>query len=72
MAIYTWKCKNCGHEKDIENPISKSDIPPDTKCEECGVHDNNKQLWQKIIKSTTFILSGGGWYKDGYQKKGGN
>jgi putative FmdB family regulatory protein len=69
MAIYVWKCKKCDHEQEVERKISESDWPP-TECEECGT--KSYQMWEKIIQPTNFKLQGGGWFKDSYQKPGGN
>ena len=73
MAIYVWKCEVCDNEQEVERPVSESNIPPN-QCDKCLQSDHNlyinrKPNWTKLIKSTSFILGGGGWYKDGYQKE---
>jgi predicted nucleic acid-binding Zn ribbon protein len=76
--IYIWKCEVCGNEQPVSRRIKEHNVPPD-KCEECGhsnktirdsleLEDYNKS-WTKIITPTNFTLQGGGWFKDGYNKK---
>ena len=70
MATYVWKCQDCGHEQEVERPITESDVPPE-RCEGCGQdkgHLPYGRFWQKLIQRTSFTLQGGGWYKDSYQK----
>lgn len=67
MAIYVWECQNCGHEQEVERKMVESDIPPGI-CDGCQINPNHHHLWKKVIKTTSFVLNGGGWYKDGYQK----
>ena len=62
MPIYNYECKKCGNKKEILwTSIPKKDII--VLCNKC-----NKNMI-KTISNTTFVLKGGGWYSDGYQKK---
>ena len=60
MPIYEYKCSKCDNtiEKWNKDLFDKDEICP--KC---------KNKMKKIISSSTFILKGGGWYSDGYNKK---
>ena len=58
MPFYEYKCKECKTEKE---EFQDYDTPP-PKCEKC-----EKEMVRQISKPS-FILKGGGWYKDGYQK----
>jgi putative FmdB family regulatory protein len=59
MPLYDFKCISCDHIFEVVQKYS-DDAP---FCETC-----NKKT-KKIISSTTFILKGDGWYKDGYCSK---
>lgn len=63
MPIYEYACPDCGHKFD---EIQKFSDDPITVCPKCG-HTNVK----KLISQTSFILKGGGWYKDHYGLKPG-
>ena len=59
MPIYEYECSgDCGVIEEIQN-ISDE---PLTKCPKCG------SPCKRLISKTDFVLLGGGWYKDGYQK----
>lgn len=55
--IYDLKCKTCGKEWTVNQTIND----PNPDCE-CGGKT------EKLISSSTFILKGKGWAKDGYAK----
>lgn len=57
MPMYEYVCKEC--KKVVEELKNYDDPPP--KCEKC------KKEMKRLISKTSFILKGGGWYKDGYQ-----
>ena len=57
MAIYEFKCNECGHQFEVMQKVS--DPNPD-KCPECGHPDP-----QKLISSGAFLLMGYGWTKNG-------
>lgn len=59
MPLYDFKCSKCEHVFEL---IQKY-LDPHPHCEKCG------EPTIKIISNTTFILKGGGWYKDGYSSE---
>ncbi len=59
MPIYEYKCKECKKEFEVIKSITECSLE---KCPIC------KQLTQRHISSTSFLLRGGGWEKDGYNK----
>jgi len=64
MPIYEYGCEQCGHTFELLQKVS--DDPPGT-CPSCGKDDGIK----KLVSRTSFVLKGGGWYKDHYGLKGG-
>ena len=60
MPIYEYRCKTCGKKSEVLFFNYKK-----TKNPICC-----KKLMTKTIGKTSFILKGGGWYSDGYSKKG--
>jgi putative FmdB family regulatory protein len=64
MPIYEYGCDGCGHQFEVSQKLAEA---PLRTCPACG-----KDLLQKLISSTAFVLKGGGWYKDGYGSKGGD
>ena len=63
MPIYEYRCPDCGHE--FEQLQRMSDDPIKV-CPECGA-----EQVKKMISRSSFVLKGGGWYKDHYGLKGG-
>lgn len=63
MPIYEYRCAGCGHEFELLQRMGAE--PPDA-CPSC----NGPQV-QKRISLTSFVLKGGGWYKDLYGLKSG-
>jgi len=62
MPTYEYLCTNCKHEWEADQSIK--DQPLD-KCPKCG-----KETAKRLISGGTgFILSGGGWSKEGYSSK---
>lgn len=59
MPVYEYECNLCNNV--IEKTHGFTDVV--VICPKCGATMN------KIISSSTFILKGGGWYNDGYNKK---
>ncbi len=57
MPLYLYACQSCGKEHER---LQKFSDPPLKKCPACGGKVAKK------ITSTSFLLKGGGWYKDGY------
>ncbi|MHC4829690.1 MAG: FmdB family zinc ribbon protein [Planctomycetota bacterium] len=62
MPIYEYECRKCGV---FEHRQSISDDPL-KRCPEC------RCAVQKLLSASAFHLKGGGWYADGYDKKGGD
>ncbi len=63
MPIYEYACPDCGHKFD---EIQKFSDPAITVCPKCA-----QANVKKLISQTSFILKGGGWYKDHYGLKPG-
>jgi len=64
MPLYDFKCEGCDHE--MEKHIKLTDKEPE--CPVCG------RSMIKLVSTTSFILKGSGWERDGYglrsKKKG--
>ena len=61
MPFYEYKCPDCGHQ--FEELQSFND-PPIKVCPTCG-----KGNVKKLLSRSSFVLKGGGWYKDHYGLK---
>ena len=62
MALYEFKCDKCGKVMSESLPISsKKETTVCIYCNEYGA--------RKILSQSTFVLKGGGWYNEGYNKK---
>ena len=61
MPIYAYKCRSCGHAKDVLQKIADA---PLTDCPECG-----KATFSKQLTAAGFQLKGSGWYATDF--KGG-
>jgi len=59
MAYYEYLCPECGIFE-IEQKITEKKL---ISCPDC-----NEKV-ERLISSTSFALSGSGWYKDGYSNK---
>ncbi len=59
MPIYEYRCEECGHRFEVLT----SSRHAQQDCPECG-----HERCTKLISTGSFILKGGGWYSDGYQK----
>ena len=64
MPIYEYGCKACGHTFDRLQKISDD---PVSDCPECAAEGEVK----KLVSRSSFVLKGGGWYKDHYGLKSG-
>lgn len=61
MPTYEYECKKCGvfdYSQSIHDDALK-------KCPTC------RCKVQRLISASNFALKGGGWYAEGYEKKGG-
>jgi len=58
MPIYEYECGKCGHGFEREQRMAD---PPVKTCPEC-----RSRRVSKLISRSSFVLKGGGWYKDGY------
>ncbi len=58
MPIYEYRCEACGA---VMEKIQSFSAPPPDACDSCG----NGPM-HKLISQSSFVLKGGGWYKDGY------
>jgi putative FmdB family regulatory protein len=58
MPIYEYRCESCGH---VFEKIQSFSAPPPESCPNC-----ESGPVAKMISQTSFVLKGGGWYKDGY------
>ena len=64
MPIYEYGCEVCGHTFERLQKVSDDPIKD---CPECG----KRGAVKKLVSRTSFVLKGGGWYKDHYGLKGG-
>ena len=67
MPIYEYGCEACEHQFERLQSIS---APAPDSCPACG-----EPHVRKLVSATSFVLKGGGWYKDGYglgSKKSGS
>lgn len=63
MPIYEYQCPACGHRFDA---LQKFSDEPIRVCPKCA----NEEV-KKLVSATSFVLKGGGWYKDHYGLKSG-
>lgn len=61
MPIYEYRCDDCGHAFEALQKISEDPLKDCPSCETGSV--------SKLISRTSFVLKGGGWYKDHYGLK---
>ncbi len=57
--IYEYRCKACKHEWELTQSI-KDDAATECPCCKLG------EAQRLISNKTAFVLSGGGWARDGY------
>jgi putative FmdB family regulatory protein len=62
VPIYEYKCDKCGDRFEV---FVSMGCRESQTCPSCG-HGKST----KLVSSAGFVLKGGGWYKDGYQKGG--
>jgi len=61
-VTYDYKCTGCEHEWEASQSIREQ---PLELCPSCG----EKTAKRMISKPGEFLLTGGGWYADGYGRK---
>lgn len=59
MPVYVYECEKCGARFEYTQSIKDA---PKSECETCG------GKLTKVIVPTSFVLKGGGWYKDLYSR----
>lgn len=64
MPIYEYSCPDCGHDFEALQKFSDDPVRDCPKCNAANV--------KKRISATSFVLKGGGWYKDHYGLKSGS
>jgi putative FmdB family regulatory protein len=64
MPTYEYRCDKCGFEFEREQRITEKPIRTCPKCK--------AQKARRLISATSFVLKGGGWYKDLYSSAGGS
>ncbi|MBI5143272.1 MAG: zinc ribbon domain-containing protein [Nitrospirae bacterium] len=62
MPIYEYICDNCGVKSEVIQKISDAPLEACPKC---------SGKVRKAMSNTSFVLKGGGWYKDGYSSTSG-
>ena len=60
MPLYEFKCEACGQVAEELRPMASMDEAKE--CPACGGQA------RRIVSRTSFRLTGGGWFADGYQK----
>ena len=61
MPIYEYACPDCGHRFEEIQRFSDDPIRLCPKCKQENV--------KKLVSASSFVLKGGGWYKDHYGLK---
>jgi len=61
MPTYEYSCQSCKHSWEQEQSMKD---PAIEKCPKC-----KKKKAKRLISSTSFVLAGGGWAKEGYSNK---
>lgn len=61
--MYVYKCPNCLKQIELLRKFSEADDLP--RCSTCL--PEACVTMEKVLASSTFILNGGGWAKDGYK-----
>ena len=57
MPMYEYMCDSCDKVYEVKQGINEDALK---KCPE------GHRGFRRIISNTSFVLKGGGWYKDGY------
>lgn len=64
MPMYEHYCGRCDMVREVNYPLSDFDKNRHMLCPAC------KAETHRLVGGSTFILTGGGWAKDGYSKMG--
>jgi len=64
MPLYEYKCDKCGVTFEKRQKVGAS-APPCPTIDEGSEQPCSGEV-SKQITNSTFVLKGGGWYKDGY------
>lgn len=63
MPIYTYRCKNCGVQFDIQQKFTDQ---PMTRCPEC-----NKKTLYKVFQPVGIVFKGSGFYATDHRSPSG-
>jgi putative FmdB family regulatory protein len=64
MPTYPYKCHECGKRFEV---IQKISAEKHTQCAQVNPSCEKKTApVERMIANPSFVLKGGGWYKDGY------
>ena len=63
MPIYTYRCKNCGVQFDIQQKFTDQ---PMTRCPEC-----NKKTLHKVFQPVGIVFKGSGFYSTDHRSPSG-
>ena len=66
MPLYDFKCEECDYIEEILTSYAEK-IKTVLTCPEC-----EKETMKRQVSLSSFQLKGGGWSKDGYEKKPGD
>lgn len=61
MPVYEYKCEACQNEWEETQKITDEALKTCPSCK--------KETAKRLISNTSFILTGGGWAKEGYSTK---
>jgi putative FmdB family regulatory protein len=64
MPMYDYDCKKCKNKFEVFY-TSQSKVKEEEKHEKCPACGSTRKT-KVVSKSTSHILNGKGWYKDGY------
>jgi predicted nucleic acid-binding Zn ribbon protein len=71
MPLYEYECQKCGHkfEKIMKMDASNPPCILALKTNRQNILERCDGETKRLISLNNFHLKGGGWYKDGYEKK---
>ena len=68
MPIYEYRCQKCGFKFEIKQKVDENPPSCDNVVVSGSVERKCGGICEKLISKSSFVLKGGGWYKDGYVK----